>query len=300
MHVSKDDEGMNAYSEPRQTKNQKRQEAREKARELREKQSRQSKQRKIILQSSIAVAVVAVIAIVAFFITSSVRPEGPGPRNMASDGIKIGAGFIAERTDPLQPGEQPVLSSENPDGVAAINIFVDYSCPACAQFEAVYAELLRNWVESGTVTVEYHILSFRDPQTAGQRYATRAGNAAACVADIDPDSYFDFSETLLFNQPVPPGQVSLSDDELVSVAEASGVNNLDQVEECIKDERFAGWIEDATLRAMGTGPVPVRDSEIPVVQGTPTVLVNGKEYVGTTPADLAAFVASVEDIDGAE
>ena len=173
---------MNAYSEPRQTKNQRRQEARDKARQMREQQSKQSKRKKIVIQSSVAIAVVAIIAIVTFFITSSMAPAGPGPRNMASDGIKIGQGFVAERTDALQPDQAPVLSSENPDGVAAINIFVDYSCPACAQFEAIHSEQFRSWLESGTVTIEYHPLSFRDPQTAGQRYATRSGNAVACVS----------------------------------------------------------------------------------------------------------------------
>lgn len=291
---------MNAYSEPRQTKNQRRQEAREKARQLREQQSKASKRKKVAIQSSVAAVVVAAIAAVAFFITSSVTPAGPGPKNMLSDGIKIGQGFVAERTAALQPEATPELSSENPDGVAAINIFVDYSCPACAQFEAVYSELFRNWLDSGTVTIEYHPLSFRDPQTAGQRYATRSGNAAACVADIDPDSFFDYSEALLLNQPLPPEQVSLTNDELVDLAQVSGVNNLTEVESCINDERFADWLEAATVRAMGSGPVPVRDSQIPIVQGTPTVLVNGQEYVGTSPADLAAFVASVEDIDGAE
>lgn len=291
---------MNAYSEPRQSKNQRRQEAREKARQLREKQSKQSKQKKIILQSSIAVVVLAVIGVVTFFITSSVTPQGPGPRNMASDGIKIGQDFVAERTEALEPEGTPTLSSENPEGVAAIDIFIDYSCPACAQFEVIYSELFRNWLESGTVTVEYHPLSFRDPQTAGQRYATRSGNAAACVADLEPDSFFNYSETLLFNQPAPPEEVSLSDDELVGLAEEAGVANIDEVETCIKEERFADWLDDATVRAMGTGPVPVRNSQIPVVGGTPTVLVNGQEYSGRSPADLAAFVASVEDVDGAE
>jgi len=291
---------MNAYSEPRQSKNQRRQEAREKARQLREQQSKQSKRKKIVLQSSIAVVVLAIIGVVTFFITSSVTPQGPGPRNMASDGIKIGQGFIAERTDALQPEGTPTLSSENPDGVAAINIFIDYSCPACAQFEVVYSELFRNWLDSGTVTVEYHPLSFRDPQTAGQRYATRSGNAAVCVADLEPDSFFEYSETLLFNQPAPPEQVSLSDNDLVALAEEAGVANIDEVESCIKEERFADWLEDATIRAMGTGPIPVRNSQIPIVQGTPTVLVNGQEYVGRSPADLAAFVASVVDIEGAE
>jgi protein-disulfide isomerase len=291
---------MNAYSEPRQSKNQRRQEAREKARQLREKQSKQSKQKKIILQSSLAVVVLAVIGVVTFFITSSVTPQGPGPRNMASDGIKIGQDFVAERTEALEPEATPTLSSENPEGVAAIDIFIDYSCPACAQFEVIYSELFRNWLESGTVTVEYHPLSFRDPQTAGQRYATRSGNAAACVADLEPDSFFNYSETLLFNQPAPPEEVSLSDDELVGLAEEAGVANIDEVETCIKEERFADWLDDATVRAMGTGPVPVRNSQIPVVGGTPTVLVNGQEYSGRSPADLAAFVASVEDVDGAE
>ena len=291
---------MNAYSEPRQTKNQRRQEAREKARALREEQSKQSKRNKIVMQSSIAVVVVAIIAVVTFFITSSQTPAGPGPRNMLSDGVKIGQGLVVERTDALQPDQAPVLSSVNPDGVAAINIFVDYSCPACAQFEAVYSELFRTWLDSGTVTIEYHPLSFRDAQTAGQRYATRAGNAAVCVADLDPDSFFDYSEALLLNQPIPPEQVSLTNGELVDLASFAGVGNLDEVEACINDERFADWLQDATTRAMGTGPIPVRDSQIPIVQGTPTVLVNGQEYVGSSPADLAAFVASVVDIDGAE
>ena len=291
---------MNAYSEPRQTKNQRRQEAREKARQMREQQSKQSKRKKIITQSSVAVALLAVIAVVTFFITSSMAPAGPGPRNMLSDGIKVGQNFVAERTAALQPEQAPVLSSENPDGVAAINIFIDYSCPACAQFEAVHSEQFRSWLESGTVTIEYHPLSFRDPQTAGQRYATRSGNAAACVADLDPDSFFDYSEALLLNQPLPPEQVSLTDDELIALADQSGVGNLAEVESCIRDERFADWLDAATERAMGTGPVPVRNSEVPVIRGTPTVLVNGRQYQGTAPADLAAFVASVEEIDAAE
>jgi protein-disulfide isomerase len=38
----------------------------------------------------------------------------------------------------------------------------------------------------------------------------------------------------------------------------------------------------------------VRNSEIPLVMGTPTVLVNGKEYQPEIHGDLASFVASLE------
>jgi protein-disulfide isomerase len=46
---------------------------------------------------------------------------------------------------------------------------------------------------------------------------------------------------------------------------------------------------------MSTGPVPVKNSEIPLVKGTPTVLVNGKEFQPQVHGDLQSFVASLEE-----
>ena len=282
-------------AESKPTKNQKRQEARDKARALREQQSKKSKRNKIIIQSSLAVGVIGVIALVTVLIVSSLRPPGPGPANMQSDGIKIGEGLIAERTPALQPDEAPVPSEANANGVPAINIFVDYSCPACAQFESVYGELLRTWADSGTATVEYHLLSFRDAQTAGTRYATRAANSAACVAEFSPDSFFTYNDLLLRSQPVPPASYELTNDQMVQLVGAAGAENIDEISACIADETFANWVSQATARAMSTGPVPVRNSEIPLVMGTPTVLVNGKEYQPEVHGDLASFVASLEE-----
>jgi hypothetical protein len=51
---------------------------------------------------------VGVIALVTVLIISSLRPPGPGPANMQSDGIKIGEGLVAERTPALLPDELPV------------------------------------------------------------------------------------------------------------------------------------------------------------------------------------------------
>jgi protein-disulfide isomerase len=281
-------------ADSRPTKNQKRQEARDKARALREANSKKSKRKKVLVQGSLALGVVGVIAIVTVLIISSLRPPGPGPANMQSDGIKIGENYSAVRTPALAAEEEPTPSEANPEGVPAINVFIDYSCPACAQFESVYGPLFRNWLENGTATVEYHPLSFRDAQTAGTRYATRAGNSAACVAEHSPDSFFDFSELLLASQPQPPAKYELTDDELVAVVSASGADNVELIEQCIRDETFANWVSRATARAMSTGPLPVRNSEIPLVMGTPTVLVNGKEFQPEVHGDLASFVASLE------
>lgn len=276
----------------RPTKNQKRQEARDKARVLREANSKKSKRNKVLIQSSLAVGVVAAIAVVTVLIISSLRPPGPGPENMQSDGIKIGEGFQAFRTPALGADEEPSPSEANPEGIPAISIFIDYSCPACAQFEAANGPLLRTWLENGTATVEYHILSFRDAQTAGTRYATRAGNSAACVAEHSPDAFFNFNELLLANQPVPPARYELTNSELLQVAQTSGADNLGAIEECISGEDFSNWLAKATSRAMSTGPLPIRNAEVPLVTGTPTVLVNGR--VLPPGADLASFVASLE------
>lgn len=279
-------------ADSRPTKNEKRQEARDKARALREANSKKSKRKKVLIQSSLAIGVVGSIAIVTVLILSSLRPPGPGPANMQSDGIKIGQGYEAVRTPALAADEEPTVSGENPEGIPAINIFIDYSCPACAQFESANGPLLRTWLENGTATVEYHILSFRDAQTAGTRYATRAGNSAACVAEHSPDSFFNFSEVLLANQPLPPAKYELTNSELLLVAQTSGAENLDAIEQCIEEETFANWVSQATARAMSTGPLPVRNAEVPLVTGTPTVFVNGR--VLPPGVDLASFVASLE------
>ena len=279
----------------RPTKNEKRQEAREKARAMREEQSKRAKRNKVLAQVGWAVGVLGVISVVTVLIISSLRPPGPGPANMLSDGIKIGAGVQGIQTPALLPDELPVPSELNADGVPAISIFLDYSCPACAQFEAAYAPILRTWLENGTATVEYHLLSFRDAQTAGTRFATRAANAGACVADQDPDSFFDFNTLMFENQPVAPERYELTDQQMVDIAGASGVQDLERLSTCIEDETFSNWVGQATARAMSTGPVPVKNSEIALVKGTPSVLVNGKEFQPQVHGDLQSFVASLEE-----
>lgn len=299
--VEENETQMNAYSEPRQSKNERRAEAREKARQLREQESKKSKRKKVILQSSLVVGTLAIIGVVTFFVVSSITPPGPGPLNMQADSIKIGQGLVAERTPALEPEQLPVLPP-NGDSVPNISIFVDYSCPACKQFEEIHGPLLRTWLESGTVTVSIHPISFRDAQTAGQRYATRAANSAACVANFAPDSYFDYSELLLASQPVPPEAVSLSDDQLIElVASVVPEESMSDITQCVRDETFSDWVGEVTRRAMQTGPLPVKNAEIALVMGTPTVLVNGKEYSWTgNPADMAAFVATIEEGNGEE
>jgi len=285
---------MNA-AEAKPTKNQKRQEARDKARSMRDEHHKRNKRNKALIQGSVAVGVVAVIGVVAILIVSSLRPPGPGPANMLSDGIKIGAGVQAVQTAALEADALPVPSEPNADGVPAINVFLDFSCPACAQFEAVYGPVFRTWLENGTATVEYHPISFLDGQSSGTRFSTRAANASACVADTSPNAFFDFTQLVFENRAGNGEPRNLTNDDFVQIASASGADDLDGIAQCVEEETFANWVGQATARAMSTGPIPVKNSEVPLVRGTPTVLVNGKEYRPEVHGDLPSFVASLEE-----
>jgi protein-disulfide isomerase len=281
-----------ASGDSRQSKNQRREAAREKAKQLREEQRKKEVRNRVILISSLSVVVIAIIVGVALVIVSTIRPAGPGPANMASDGIQIGSGFVAETTPALQDGEDPVPSTSDPaSGVADIRVYVDYMCPYCGQFEATNNEQMGEWIESGAATVEIHPLSILDRSSLGSKYSTRAANAAACVANYSPDQYWDFNSLLFENQPEENTE-GLDDATLKDLASQAKVTKQSEIESCIDDTAFRGWVADATSRAL-EGPLP--DTDETKVTGTPTVLVNGEKYTGslTDPDAFSAFLVQV-------
>ncbi|WP_127794090.1 thioredoxin domain-containing protein [Agromyces sp. LHK192] len=280
-------------SQPRPNRNERREAAREKARALREEQKKKDRRKKVLIQASVIVAVVAVAGIIALLIFNSIKPAGPGPRNMASDGIVLTAAtegdatITAVETPALEPGEDPVPTVQDESGdVANIVTYIDYLCPFCGQFESTNSETMRTLVESGAATLEVHPIAILTNRSAGTQYSLRAANAAGCVADLSPDAFFDFNEALFANQP-EESSTGLTNEQLKSLASEAGASS--QVGACIDEVRFKSWVQDATTRAL-SGPIP--NSEIPSVQGTPTVLVNGKQYQGSLD-DAAEFQAFV-------
>ncbi|SFO02810.1 DsbA family protein [Mycetocola miduiensis] len=281
------------------TKNQRRQATREKAKELRDAQRKQEKRKRAFLQGGILVVVIAIVAGVAFILTSAIRPPAPGPMNMASDGIVIGTDLQAVETPALAAGAAPVSTSVDAN-VPNIRIYVHYLCPVCGQFEKANAEQLATWAENGTATVEYHPIAILTGRSAGSQYSLRAANAAACVANYAPDSFFAFN-TLMFDKQPEEGTEGHSNDDLKKiVADAiktdAGTATAGPVQtniaKCIDDASYKAWVQSATDRAT-TEPVP--HSSLDKVKATPTVLVNDKQYTGsiTDEKEFQAFVLSV-------
>ncbi|MCD2444258.1 thioredoxin domain-containing protein [Agromyces sp. SYSU K20354] len=277
---------------PRPSRNEQREAAREKARALREEQKKRERRNRWLIQGGIIVAVLAVAGLVAGLIFNNVRPAGPGPANMASNGIVLtGAeGVITPvETPALDADETPTPTVPDETGtVANIVTYVDYLCPFCGDFEQTNSASIRAMIEEGAATLEVHPIAILTNKSAGTQYSLRAANAAACVADNSPVSFLDFHDLMFENQP-EEGTEGLSNDEIKALAKQAGVSSLSTIEKCIDDKQFHSWVQDATNRAL-TQPVP--NSDLASITGTPTVLVNGKQYVGslTDPAEFQSFV----------
>ncbi|GEK81294.1 DsbA family protein [Agrococcus baldri] len=269
------------------TKNERRAQAREQARKMQEERRRRERLKKGLTVGGIIIAAVAVVAIVAVVIVNSIRPAGPGPENMASNGIVIGQDFTAERTAST-PAEGEPTPTEPREDIIQIEIYQDYMCPVCGTFDEANRATLEQLLSTGAATVEVHPIAILDSQSLGTKYSTRSASAAACVAEFAPDSFWDFNSAMFDNQP-EERTAGLTNEEIVGVAEQAGIDTSGGLADCINEGRFSSWVEDATVRA-GTQPLPGTDNV--VADRTPTVIVNGQQYPGSA-GDAAGFQAFV-------
>ena len=284
---------MNAKTpgQPLPPKKDRREVARETARIQREEQKKRETRNRWFLRGGIGLALVAVAAIVAVLIIGSVKPPSPGPLNMASDGILMqgdGTAISAVPTAATAVDAEPVPTDLSAlTSTVNIAVYVDYLCPYCGQFETTNGAQLASWLTAGNITLETHPISILDQSSSGSKYSTRSANAAACVANYQPDSFLDVNSALFANQPTE-GTTGLTNAELVSLVEEAGVTD-ESVASCITDQKFGDWVGDATARALDN---PLPNTDIGPLTGTPTVLVQGVKYEGDL-GDAAAFEAFV-------
>ena len=275
----------------RTNKNQRRDAARERARELREEQQKKSKRNRLFIQSGVVLGILGVLTVITLVILGSRGPGGPGPANMASDGLVIGAGFEAQTTPPLAEDADPVATtpSDDPD-VVDIRIYVDYLCPYCGLFEENYGDTLNGWLQSGDITLEIHPVATLNHLSLGSAYPTRAANAFACVANYSPNDAWNFHRALFADQPAEQ-TAGLTDEQIIGIAESVNPQYMTQIETCITEQTFRGWVGDATARARDANPLPGTESAL--FQGTPTVIVNGVQW---TDGELLPFIAEQQQL----
>lgn len=278
----------------RAQQNERRDAAREKARRQRMRQQRRERRNRVVLRASILIVVVAIVALVAVVLVDSVRPPGPGPKNMANGGITIrGATLAALRTRAPSAGSTPTPQPAPTNGVVLIQAYEDFGSPDGRQFEQTYGSQIRALIASGAAIVQHYPVAVLDNHFSDNSYSTRSANAAAAVANWSPDSYAAF-HTLLFSAGVQPkeGGAGLTDDRLIALARQAKVSNLPQITRAIRDQRFKAWVRARTQEFIDKSG-SLAEVTIPAKRrtSTPALVVNGRYWDGTT--NFGSFVTSV-------
>ena len=180
-------------------------------------------------------------------------------------GIMVVPTFISKNKSVSQ--EIPATTSAS-DGYAisfngdlknlpVVDIYEDFQCPVCQQFEALNGEYINTLIEDKKAIVKFHTLSFIGPESV------RAANAAAC--SNDENKFLDFHLGLWANQPAAENSSEWTNDRLIAIGEAAGLTSS-TFKSCVKDMKYEGWVSKVAEAGSKAG-----------VNSTPTVFVNGKE-----------------------
>ncbi|WP_405371672.1 MULTISPECIES: DsbA family protein [unclassified Microbacterium] len=210
----------------------------------------------------ISVAVVAVLALViALVVIMNNQATAPAARP-DSAGIDEASGAVVVGT-----------------GEGQVDVYVDFYCPHCQDFEDVYGPTIEDELEAGSITLNIHPVALSGLNAAsGTDFSKRASNALYCVADAEPSAAFPFYTSVFAQKPTGAG---LTDEQLVAEAEKAGAPGA---AECIADRSWDDLVAEQTTaipKDPSTGGA-----------GTPTLIVGG-EYVALTgdpEADISARV----------
>jgi protein-disulfide isomerase len=158
---------------------------------------------------------------------------------------------------------------------ATIDIYVDFQCPVCKQYETQSGPTIDKLVAAGQAEVVYHPVAFLDRFSSTQ-YSSRSSAASACAADA---KVFPQYLTLLYDNQPPENGDGLPESQLVSLGQQAGAGG--DFARCVQDNHYANWTKSVTDDASRAG-----------VNGTPTIKVNGKDVGMSTDALTAAVAAA--------
>jgi len=238
--------------------------AREKLAEERRRQVEAERRRSRII--NIAIAVVVILAVTTIFVlVQKSRNSGPAtatlPKTVTQDG---GGVTVGQDSAPV-----------------TVDMWLDFQCPNCKQFETVNAPQMAAMTDSGQIRVVYHPLSFLDQHWQNTASAL-AANAFGCSADYGLAQ--KYQSTVFANQPPVEG-TGYTSDQLIQWGKDIGITDSNWPS-CVQDQPYANWVKQVESSMTSQG-----------VTGTPTLFINGQRVSpkeqGPMMTNPAAFKQAV-------
>jgi protein-disulfide isomerase len=165
---------------------------------------------------------------------------------------------------PVAPQGDAIVTG-SPQAAATIDIYEDFLCPICGQFEKLYHQRLAQAAADGKAKVVYHPVAILDESSVPTGYSTLAAGATYCAtkADIFPR----FHDSLFAAQP-PEGGQGWTTAQLQQLGRSLGAG--DSFAGCVQ----AGAQQRVTTATTNAGNY-IRGLRPDHRFGTPSVVVNG-------------------------
>jgi len=228
-------------------------------------------------RSRVVVAAVAVVALLALVVGGGIwlqQRDDPGDLPAAIPVVQPAADY------PVQVRGNVIVAGE-PDAPVTIDVYEDFLCPICGDFEDEYGDRLELAAANGEATIRYHPIAILDESSEPTGYSRRAGATAFCAAD---EGIYPVVHGSLYATQPEEGEAGWTRDQLVQLGRSLGAG-----------PDFGACLQgDGTVQVLSATQQARMDVPGPRGLATPTVLVDGEaadigdpdwldEALGTSP-----------------
>jgi protein-disulfide isomerase len=223
----------------------------------------------VVIGAVIAVVVVLAVVVAIVIGNNSKSGSSTASGNVAPVGVVggTGGGILVD----------PAAANKN---VPTVDVYADFQCPICGQFEKAFGPTLTSLAKAGEIKYVLHMMSFLDTNL-GNDSSKRATNAAACAADVG--KFGQYHSAVFAGQPAKEG-AGYTDAQLTEFAKTAGITGtaLTTWQKCTSSGQHNQYVADVADTSGKAG-----------ITSTPTLKLNGKEITKTlTTAD--ALVATIK------
>ena len=175
-------------------------------------------------------------------------------------------------------------------GAPVVELFFDYQCPVCKQFETAYGKSLASLADSGEIELHYRTMTFLD-NNLNNDASLRAGIAATC-SDV-AGKYAAFHNEIYVNQPATEGGGYTDTMLRATIPSTVGITGdaLSSFQSCYDKQATKAFVTNSD--DLGTQDMLAINKSV----ATPTMHVNGKDLpinsiaqVAQTPEALGALI----------
>lgn len=185
--------------------------------------------------------------------------------------ISPGETTSALTADVTQKRDGVVVTVGKAGAKASIDVYADFLCPICGQFEKTYKGQIEQAVNDGKLQVRYHMVPLLNDRSSPAGYSLDSANAALAAADAG--KFVQFHDALFANQP-EEGKRGYDKAQLIELGKNVGIT----------DPKFAATVNAGTYDQQISAAFQQIETDPKLAQdfgngqtgfGTPTVTSNG-------------------------